>query len=609
VSAQPAVQRQYEIVTDWSQLERWIDKLRGAELVALDTATIGPDYMQAEIVGLAFATEPTVAAYIPLRHEYAGAPAQLDRTRVLEALKPLLEDPERPKVGNDLKYDAHVLLKYGIHLAGMRYDTMLESYVWNSVATKHDVDSNASRYLGVRTILLEEIAGKGAKQLPFNQVAIERAAEYAQQNVDIAHRLHRTLWSQLQTQPEQVRLYEEVEQPLVPVLVRMEQRGVLVDRELLKRQSGEISARLDEIYRTACKEAGYDLNLESPKQLQHILFEKLQLPVLRKTPSGQPSTAEDVLEELAESYALPRLILDYRGLAKLKSTYTDKLPDQINPHTERIHTSYRQAIAATGRLSSADPNLQNIPIRTAEGRRIRQAFIAPPGHVLLAADYSQIELRIMAHLSGDEGLMRAFAEDLDVHQATAADVFGVPLESVTADHRRLAKTINFGLIYGMSAFGVARNLGIERGTAAQYVQTYFARYPGVKNFMDRTRAQARELGYVETVFGRRLYLPDIRAGNAQLRQYAERAAINAPMQGTAADIIKRAMIEVDAWLQREDAPARLIMQVHDELVFEVRQDAVEDVKGPIAERMVGAAELKVPLRIELGVGANWDEAH
>ena len=612
-AAQPAaiggVERRYETVTEWSQLERWIEKLRNAELFSFDTETTSGDYMRAEIVGVAFATEPGVAAYVPVAHDYAGAPAQLDRARVLAALKPLLEDPERAKAGNDLKYHAHVLLKYGIHLAGMRFDTMLESYVWNSVATKHDLDANAARYLGARTILLEDIAGKGAKQVPFNQVPIERAAEYSEQNADVALRLHHALWAQLQTQPEQQRLYQEIEQPLVPVLVRMEQRGVLVDRELLKTQSTEIAIRLQEIHAAACKEAGYDLNIESPKQLQHILFEKLQLPVLRKTPSGQPSTAEDVLEELADSYALPRLILDYRGMAKLKSTYTDKLPDQINPHTKRIHTSYRQAIAATGRLSSADPNLQNIPIRTAEGRRIRQAFIAPPGYVLLAADYSQIELRIMAHLSGDEGLMRAFAEDLDVHQATAADVFGVPLDSVTADHRRLAKTINFGLIYGMSAFGVARNLGIERGTAAKYVETYFARYPGVKNFMDRTRAQARELGYVETVFGRRLYLPDIRAGNAQLRQYAERAAINAPMQGTAADIIKRAMIEVDAWLQREEAPARLIMQVHDELVFEVRQDAVEQVKEPIAERMIGAAELKVPLRIELGVGANWDEAH
>jgi DNA polymerase-1 len=603
------VERRYEIITEWSQLERWIEALRKSELFSFDTHTTNADYMRAEIVGIAFATEPGVAAYVPFKHDYAGAPAQLDRERVLNALKPILEDPERAKAGEDQKYDAHILLKYGIQLAGMRFDTMLESYVWNSVATKHDLDTMAGRYLGVKTLLFEEIAGKGAKQLPFNALPVERAAEYSQQSVDITLRLHRVLWAQLQSVPEQATLYEEIEQPLVPVLVRIEQRGVLVDRELLKTQSHELTARLHDIHAAACKEAGYDLNIESPKQLQHILFEKLQLPVLRKTPTGQPSTAEDVLEELAETYALPRLVLEYRGLAKLKSTYTDKLPDQINPNTNRIHTSYRQAIAATGRLSSADPNLQNIPIRTAEGRRIRQAFIAPPGHVLLAADYSQIELRIMAHLSGDAGLMRAFAEDLDVHQATAADVFGVPLESVTADHRRLAKTINFGLIYGMSAFGVARNLGIERSTAAKYVETYFARYPGVKNFMDRTRAQARESGYVETVFGRRLYLPDIRAGNAQLRQYAERAAINAPMQGTAADIIKRAMIEVDAWCQREDLPARLIMQVHDELVFEVRQDIVEAVKGPIAERMIGAAELKVPLRIELGVGANWDEAH
>jgi DNA polymerase-1 len=604
-----ALERRYEIITEWSQLERWIDALSTAELFSFDTQTTSADYMKAEIVGVAFATEPGVAAYVPLKHDYAGAPAQLDRERVLQALKPILEDPERAKVGEDQKYDAHVLLKYGIHLAGTRFDTMLESYVWNSVTTKHDLDTMAGRYLGVKTLLLAEIAGKGAKQLPFNAVPVERAAEFAQQSADVTLRLHRFFWAQLQAAPGQVSLYEEIEAPLIPVLVRMEQRGVLVDRELLKIQSQEITKRLQEIHAAACKEAGYDLNLESPKQLQHILFEKLQLPVLRKTPTGQPSTAEDVLEELADSYALPRLILDYRGLAKLKSTYTDKLPDQINPHTHRIHTSYRQAIAATGRLSSADPNLQNIPIRTAEGRRIRQAFIAPPGCVLLAADYSQIELRIMAHLSGDPGLMRAFAEDLDVHIATASDVFGVPLESVTADHRRLAKTINFGLIYGMSAFGVARNLGIERGTAAKYIETYFARYPGVKEFMDRTRAQAREAGYVETVFGRRLYLPDIRAGNAQLRQYAERAAINAPMQGTAADIIKRAMIAVDAWCQREDVPARLIMQVHDELVFEVRQELVEAVKGPISERMIGAAELKVPLRIELGVGANWDEAH
>ena len=604
-----ASDHRYETLTEMSQLERWIDRLRKSELFSLDTQTTSLDYMKAEIVGISFATEPGVAAYVPLAHDYPDAPAQLNRDQVLQALKPILEDPERGKVGHDLKYDAHVLLSYGIELAGIRFDTMLESYVWNSVATKHDLGTSASRYLGLKTIAYEDVAGKGAKQIAFNQVLIERAAEYAAQEADVALRLQQVLGPQLQTQPALKSLYEEIEQPLVPVLLRVEQRGVLIDRELMRAQGREIAARLKEIHAAACKEAGYDLNIESPKQLQHALFEKLQIPVTRKTPTGQPSTAEDVLEELAETYALPRLILDYRGIAKLKSTYTDKLPEQVNPRTGRIHTSYHQAVAATGRLSSADPNLQNIPIRTAEGRRIRQAFIAPPGYVLLAADYSQIELRIMAHLSGDEGLLRAFAEDLDVHEATASDVFGVPLESVTADHRRLAKTINFGLIYGMSAFGLARNLGIERSAAAKYVETYFARYPGVKSFMDRTRAQAREEGFVETVFGRRLYLPDIRSGNAAMRQYAERSAINAPMQGTAADIIKRAMITVDAWCQREDLPARLIMQVHDELVFEVRQDAVESVKAPIIERMVGAAELKVPLRVEVGVGTNWDQAH
>jgi DNA polymerase-1 len=609
VPALGAVERRYETITEWSQLERWIERLRATALFAFDTETTSLDYMKAEIVGVAFATEPGVAAYVPVGHNYAGAPGQLDRERVLNALKPILEDPERAKVGHHLKYDAHVLLTYGIRLAGMRYDTMLESYVFNSVATRHDMDTTAGRYLGVQTIKLEDIAGKGAKQLAFNQVPVDRAAEYSAEDADVTLRLHHALWPQIQAVPPLERLYEEIEQPLVPVLLRMEQRGVLVDRELLIAQSREITGQLQELHAAACKEAGYDLNIESPKQLQQVLFEKMQLPVLRKTPTGQPSTAEDVLEELAASYALPRIVLDYRTLAKLKSTYTDTLPKQINERTGRIHTSYHQAVAATGRLSSADPNLQNIPIRRAEGRRIRQAFIAPPGYVLLAADYSQIELRIMAHLSGDEGLLRAFAEDLDVHEATAAEVFGVPLESVSADQRRLAKTINFGLIYGMSAFGLARQLGIERGAAAKYVETYFARYPGVKRFMDTTRALARDVGYVETVYGRRLYLPDIRSGNAQMRQYAERSAINAPMQGTAADIIKRAMIAVDAWCQREGIAARIIMQVHDELVFEVRQDVVESVTSAVRERMVSAAELKVPLRIEVGFGANWDEAH
>jgi DNA polymerase-1 len=603
------VETRYETVTDWAQLEQWIAKLREAELFSFGTETTSPDYMRAELVGLSFSTEPGVAAYVPLAHDYPGAPAQLDRERVLAALKPLLEDPERPKVGHYLKFDAHVLLKYGITLAGMRFDSMLESYVWNSVATKHDMATTAERYLGTRPLTFEDVAGKGAKQLTLNQVAVDRATAYSAADADFAFRLHRVLWPQIQSVPALERLYEEIEQPLVPVLLRMEQRGVLVDRELLKVQSREIAAQLEELHAAACKEAGYDINIDSPKQLQHVLFDKLQLPVLRKTPTGQPSTAEDVLEELAHSYALPRIILEYRALAKLKSTYTDRLPEQINERTGRIHTCYHQAVAATGRLSSSDPNLQNIPIRRAEGRRIRQAFIAPPGHVLLAADYSQIELRIMAHLSGDEGLLKAFAEDRDVHQATAAEVFAVPLEEVTADQRRLAKTINFGLIYGMSSFGLARNLGIERGAAQLYVERYFARYPGVKQFMDRTRVQAREVGYVETVFGRRLYLPDIRSGNKQMQQYAERSAINAPMQGTAADIIKRAMIEVDAWCQREDLPVRLIMQVHDELVFEVPQDAVDAVSGAIRERMVQAAELKVPLRVDIGTGANWDEAH
>jgi DNA polymerase-1 len=602
-------EKKYEVITDWAQLERWIASLSAAALVSFDTETTSLDYMKAEIVGVSFSTEPGVAAYVPLKHDYPGAPDQLDRDKVLAALKPLLEDPERAKVGHHHKYDAHVLLNCGIRFAGMRYDTMLESYVWNSVATKHDMEGTAERYLGMRTTKYEEIAGKGAKQLAFNQVPVDRAAAYSAEDADMALRIHKALWPQLQTVPALERLYEEIEQPLVPVLTRMEHAGVLVDRTLLKVQSAELAKQLAELLTTAHKEAGAEFNIESPKQLQQILFEKLQIPVLRKTPTGQPSTAEDVLEELAASHALPRIVLDYRALAKLKSTYTDKLPEQINPRTGRIHTSYHQAVAQTGRLSSMDPNLQNIPIRSPEGRRIRKAFVAPPGYVLLAADYSQIELRIMAHLSEDAALLNAFAEERDVHQATAAEVFGVPITAVDADQRRLAKIVNFGLIYGMSAFGLARQIGIERRTAQKYVDTYFARFPGVKRYMDTTRVLARERGYVETVFGRRLYLPDIRSGNTQLRQYSERSAINAPMQGTAADIIKRAMITVDAWCQREDAPARVIMQVHDELVLEVREDAVATVTAALKERMEKAAELKVPLKIEVGVGASWDEAH
>src|SRR5438105_3144178 len=542
-------------------------------------------------------------------YELRGLLRQLDRARVLEALKPILEDPERGKLGHNLKFDAHVLANAGIALAGMRFDSMLESYVWNSVATNHDMDSDAQRYLGLRTISYEDVAGKGAKQLSFDQVPVERAAEYAAEDADVTLRLHGALWPQLESVPALARLYEDIEQPLVPVLLAMEHHGVLVDRERLRAQSREFARQLQELLLEAHREAGHEFNIESPRQLQQILFERLQLPVRRKTPTGQPSTAEDVLEELAASYALPRIVLEYRALAKLKSTYTDKLPEQVNERTGRIHTSYAQAVAATGRLSSVDPNLQNIPIRRSEGRRIRQAFIAPPGCVLLAADYSQIELRIMAHLSGDAGLRAAFAADRDVHQATAAEVFGVSPEAVTADHRRTAKVINFGLIYGMSAFGLARNLGIERSAAQQYVERYFQRYPGVKRFMDETRAQARQIGYVETVFGRRLYLPDIRSGNPQLRQGAERAAINAPMQGTAADIIKRAMITLHEWCARPHSPARLIMQVHDELVFEVRSEALAEVAAAVREHMVSAASLSVPLRVDVGTGANWDEAH
>jgi DNA polymerase I len=602
-------ERHYETLLTWEDLQRWLEKLRRAEVFALDLETDAPDYMRASIVGMSFAVERGHAAYVPLGHDYAGAPAQLDRTRVLEALKPLLEDPQRSKAGHHLKFTAHVLTNYGIQLAGMQFDTMLESYVLNSVVTRHELDTTVACYLGPRQTSYEAIAGKGAKQLRFNQLPLDKAAAYAAEDADLTLCLHETLWPRLQALPRLQDLYEEIEQPLLPVLQRMEHHGVLLDKELLRTQSRQISIELQDLTRQAHEVAGTDFNMDSPKQLQQILFEKLQLPVTQRTPGGQPSTAENVLEELAQSYPLPRLILDYRAIAKLKSTYTDKLPELVDPRTGRIHTSYQQAVAATGRLSSADPNLQNIPIRRPEGRRIRQAFIAAPGYVLMAADYSQIELRIMAHLSGDEGLLKAFAEDRDVHQATASEVFGVPLDGVSSDQRRLAKTINFGLIYGMSPFGLARQLGIDRSSAQKYVERYFARYPGVKRFMDETRVQARETGFVETVAGRRLYLPDIRSGHTQMRQYAERSAINAPMQGTAADIIKKAMISVDAWCVREDVPARLIMQVHDELVLEVRADAVDSVASAVREHMIAAGELRVPLRVELGSGANWDKAH
>jgi DNA polymerase I len=601
--------RDYHKILSEEALEAWLEKLKGAPLISFATQTDSFDYMKARIIGVAFAVTPHEAAYAPLGHDYPGAPHQLDRDKVLGALKPMLEDLTKAKLGHNLKFHAHVLANHGIALNGQRFDSMLESYVLNSVATRHDMATAAERYLGVRTIQLEDITGKGAKRIAFNQVDVDQAAEYSAQDADATLQLHQAVWPQIEAQLKLKSVYEDIEQPLVAVLLRMERTGVLVDRALLKAQSAELAARMFELQAQAHREAGGVFNVDSPKQLQEILFGKLGIPVMRKTPTGQPSTAEDVLEELAATYPLPKLILEYRGMAKLKSTYTDNLPLQINPATGRIHTSYHQAVAATGRLSSQDPNLQNIPIRTLEGRRIRQAFVAPPGHSLVAADYSQIELRIMAHLSGDASLLRAFAEDRDVHQATAAEVFGLAPNAVSADQRRSAKAINFGLMYGMSAFGLARQLGIARGDAQKYMDLYFERYPGVRRYMEETRRQARETGYVETVFGRRLYLPEIQSRNAALRQYAERSAINAPMQGTAADIIKRAMIEVDAWLKSSRVAARLIMQVHDELVLEVADEAVESLVGQIRTHMVRAADLSVPLKVDVGVGRNWDEAH
>jgi DNA polymerase I len=608
VVATPAP-RDYHRVMSEEELDIWLNKLKAAPLISFDTETDSLDYMRAQIVGVSFAVAAGEAAYVPMGHDYAGAPHQLDRTKVLAALKPVLEDMTKAKLGHHLKFDAHVLANYGIALNGQRFDSMLESYVLNSVATRHDMDASAMRYLGVKTIHFEDLTGKGAKKITFNQVDVDRAAEYSAEDADITLQLHHAIWPQIEAVPTLKFVYENIEQPLVPVLFRMERAGVLVDRGMLKAQSAELAARMLELQALAHKEAGGAFNVDSPKQLQEVLFGKLGIPVMRKTPTGQPSTAEDVLEELAEDYPLPKLILEYRGMAKLKSTYTDNLPLQINESSGRIHTSYHQAVAATGRLSSQDPNLQNIPIRTQEGRRIRQAFIAPPGHSLVAADYSQIELRIMAHLSGDPALLRAFAEDRDVHQATAAEVFSTPLDQVSADQRRSAKAINFGLMYGMSAFGLARQLGIGRGDAQKYMDLYFERYPGVRRYMEETRRQARDKGYVETVFGRRLYLPEIQSRNAALRQYAERSAINAPMQGTAADIIKRAMIEVDSWLQSSRVAARLIMQVHDELVLEVADDAIETLVGQIRTHMIRAADLSIPLKVDVGVGRNWDEAH
>jgi len=600
---------EYETIVTWEAFDPWLKKIEAAKLTAFDTETTGLDYMDAEIVGFSLAVDNGKACYVPVAHDYPGAPDQLPRDEVLYKLKGFLQDENKKKVGHHLKYDAHILRRYDIVLAGMQFDSMLESYVLNSVATRHDMDSVARHYLGKETIHYEDVAGKGAKQLSFNQVDLETAAPYAAEDADVTLQLHATLWRQLGEQPSLQKVYEEIEQPLVKVLLEMEELGVLIDRKMLTTQSGELAKTMAKLETKAHELAGGPFNLGSPKQLQQILFERLELPVIRKTPKGQPSTAEDVLVELATDYELPAVIIEYRSVSKLKSTYTDKLPLQINERTGRIHTSYHQAVAATGRLSSTDPNLQNIPIRTPEGRRIRQAFIAPKGQVLLAADYSQIELRIMAHLSADEGLLKAFAKELDVHRATAAEVFELSLEDVTADQRRSAKAINFGLMYGMSAFGLAKQLGIGRGEAQAYVDLYFERYPGVKAYMDNTRQIASEQGFVETVFGRRLYLPEINARNAQRRQYAERSAINAPMQGTAADIIKRAMISVHAWLANDEPGARMIMQVHDELVFEVAKDEVDAVRDHVVELMSAAADLSVPLKVDAGVGANWDEAH
>ena len=599
---------EYETVLDEPALDAWIERLGAADAIAFDTETTSLDYMQADLVGVSFAVEPGHAAYVPFGHDYTGAPEQLAPDLVLGKLRPILESERPAKIGQNLKYDMSVLARAGIHLAGIEFDTMLESYVLDSTATRHDMDSLALKYLGHRTIHYEDIAGKGAKQLSFNQIPVEDAGPYAAEDADVTLRLHRVLRPRLEEHESLERLCDKVEVPLVPVLSRIERNGVRIDVRRLNQQSAELADRMREIEASAHESAGGPFNLGSAKQIQAILFEKLGLPVLAKTPKGQPSTAESVLQELAFDHELPRLILEHRAVAKLKSTYTDALPACVNPVTGRVHTSYHQAVASTGRLSSSDPNLQNIPVRTHEGRRIRQAFVADPGFRMVAADYSQIELRIMAHLSGDPGLLDAFASGADIHRATASEVFAGGGE-VGDEQRRSAKAINFGLIYGMSAFGLARQLGIERGEAQSYVDLYFSRYPGVKAFMDATRERARDRGYVETVFGRRLYLPEIKSSNIHRRQYAERTAINAPMQGTAADIIKRAMLDLDAWIAGSGAPVRMIMQVHDELVFEVARDAVGDVTPIIRERMSGAADLSVPLVVDVGEGDNWDEAH
>ncbi|MFN0551835.1 DNA polymerase I, partial [Salmonella enterica] len=599
----------YVTILDEETLKAWIAKLEKAPVFAFDTETDSLDNISANLVGLSFAIEPGVAAYIPVAHDYLDAPDQISRERALELLKPLLEDEKALKVGQNLKYDRGILANYGIELRGIAFDTMLESYILNSVAGRHDMDSLAERWLKHKTITFEEIAGKGKNQLTFNQIALEEAGRYAAEDADVTLQLHLKMWPDLQKHKGPLNVFENIEMPLVPVLSRIERNGVKIDPKVLHNHSEELTLRLAELEKKAHEIAGEEFNLSSTKQLQTILFEKQGIKPLKKTPGGAPSTSEEVLEELALDYPLPKVILEYRGLAKLKSTYTDKLPLMINPKTGRVYTSYHQAVTATGRLSSTDPNLQNIPVRNEEGRRIRQAFIAPEDYVIVSADYSQIELRIMAHLSRDKGLLTAFAEGKDIHRATAAEVFGLPLETVTSEQRRSAKAINFGLIYGMSAFGLARQLNIPRKEAQKYMDLYFERYPDVLEYMERTRAQAKEQGYVETLDGRRLYLPDIKSSNGARRAAAERAAINAPMQGTAADIIKRAMIAVDAWLQAEQPRVRMIMQVHDELVFEVHKDDVDAVAKQIHQLMENCTRLDVPLLVEVGSGENWDQAH
>ncbi|ASL99821.1 DNA polymerase I [Serratia marcescens] len=600
----------YVTILDEATFTDWLARLKKADVFAFDTETDGLDTLTANLIGLSFAIAPGEAAYLPVAHDYLDAPPQLDRAYVLEALKPLLEDDKALKVGQNLKFDMSLLARYGIEMRGIAYDTMLESYVLDSVGGRHDMDSLADRYLSHKTITFEEIAGKGKNQLTFNQIALEQAASYAAEDADVTLQLHLAMWPQLKQSAELLTVFNEIEMPLLPVLSHIERTGVLIDPAILSAHSQELAKRLAELEAQAHELAEEPFNLASTKQLQAILYEKQKLPVLKKTPGGAPSTNEEVLAELALDYPLPKVILEYRGLAKLKTTYTDKLPLMINPASGRVHTSYHQAVTATGRLSSSDPNLQNIPVRNEEGRRIRQAFIAPEGYRIVAADYSQIELRIMAHLSQDEGLLKAFAEGKDIHRATASEVFGVPLDKVTGEQRRSAKAINFGLIYGMSAFGLARQLGIPRGEAQRYMDLYFERYPGVLDYMERTRQQASEQGYVSTLDGRRLYLPDVRSSNAMRRKAAERAAINAPMQGTAADIIKRAMIEVDAWLQGQEKPlVRAIMQVHDELVFEVHESVIEEASQRIRQLMEGSMTLAVPLKVDVGVGMNWDEAH